>query len=89
MSPLTHHSWTFATYRQVSPFRGHLLFLMRPVSPSVAQCCGSMGHNKGSRQFRWKMTRTLTLRVLETQSDVSDGVGHHRHMPICPIISVV
>jgi len=27
--------------------------------------------------------------VLETQSGVSGGVGRHRHMPICPIISVV
>ena len=26
--------------------------------------------------------------VLETQSGVSGSVAHHRHMPICPIISV-
>jgi hypothetical protein len=27
--------------------------------------------------------------VVETQSYVSGSVAHHRHMPICPIISVV
>jgi hypothetical protein len=27
--------------------------------------------------------------VLETQSYVSGSVAHHRHMPICPSISVV
>jgi len=60
MSPLTHHSWTFAKYRQVSPFRGRLLFLLRSMSPCVAQYCGSMGQNKGSRQFRWEVTRHST-----------------------------
>jgi len=38
MSHLTHHSWTLATYRQVSPFRGRLHCLLRPLSPSVAVC---------------------------------------------------
>jgi hypothetical protein len=62
MRPLTHHSWTFATYRQVSSFRGRLHLLLRPLSPSVALCRGSMGQNRGSRQFRWEVTRTLNLR---------------------------
>jgi hypothetical protein len=85
MSPLTHHSWTVAKYCQVSPFRGRLHFLMRPMSPSVAQCCGSMGQNRGSRQFRWEVTRTLNLRLWRpnpTRRVVSGNVVRCRFAPL-------
>ena len=51
--------------------------------------CGCSPHKFSSYTGQVGQESNLQPAVLETQSGVSGGVGHHRQMPLCPTLSVV
>jgi hypothetical protein len=92
-------SWVGLSTRMLLPLRGAWGVAYRGHDAAVVVYWGQLIQNglhpmwlqPSQIQARGQVGQESNLQpaVLEIQSGVSGGVGHHRHLPICPTGSVV